>query len=142
MTDYDQIIEELTAEYQKRRAKTVELHRKLKEITATATASRSVVKVSVGAQGEVRDIEFPTGAYKRMAPAELTAALLATIAEAREKALAMVKELMEPEMPKGSNFIDVFTGKAELPDALPDEPVMPDVVRDYLAHGRAGAGNG
>jgi DNA-binding protein YbaB len=142
MTDYDQMIDELTAEYRKRRAKTGELQRKLKEITATATAPRSVVKVSVGAQGDVRDIEFPTGAYKRMAPAELTAALLATIADAKQKALEMVRELMEPELPKGSKFIDIFTGKAEMPDALPDEPVMPDLVKEYLAHGRAGGTNG
>jgi DNA-binding protein YbaB len=142
VADYDQVIDELTAEYNKRRARTGELHRRLREISGTATAPRGTVKVTVGAQGEVRNIEFPTGAYKRMAPAELTAALMSAISEAKDKALAMVTEVMEPELPKGSKFLDIFTGKAELPSVLPSEPAMPDVVRDYLQHGRAGGTNG
>lgn len=142
MPDYDQMIEELTAEYERRRARTADLHRKLREITGTATAPRGVVKVTTGIQGEVRHIEFPTGAYKRMAPAELTATLLTTIGAAREKALTMVAELMEPELPKGSNFIDVFTGKAGPAGASPAGPAMPDAVRDYLAHGSTGGTDG
>lgn len=138
MTDYAQMLDELTAEYRRQRERSGELHRQLKEITGTASAPRNVVKVSVGAQGEVRDIQFPTGAYKRMAPAELTSALLTTIAEAKEKALVKVRELMEPELPKGSKFLDIFTGKAEMPDVLPEEPRVPDAVVDYLTHGRPG----
>jgi hypothetical protein len=143
MSNYQQMIDELTAEFHERRAKTTELHRKMKEITATATAPRSTVKVSVGAQGEIRGIEFPTGAYKRMTPTELSAALLETIGEAKQKALTMLRELIEPEMPEGSSgLLDVITGKSELPDVLPDGPVMPDAVRQYLMNGRPGEGDG
>ena len=143
MSNYQQMIDELTAEFHERRAKTAELHRKMKEITATATASRSTVKVSVGAQGEIRGIEFPTGAYKRMTPTELSTALLETIAEAKQKALTMLRELIEPEMPEGSSgLLDVVTGKRELPDALPDGPVIPDFIRQYLMSDPSGAGDG
>lgn len=141
MTDFDQLIEDLTAEYRAQQAKATELHRKLKEITGTATAPRGAVKVSVGAQGDVRDIEFPTGAYKRMAPTELTAALLETIEQAKTKALDAVRELMQPEMSAASRLIDAFTGNTEAITPLPEEPAMPDVVRDYL-EGRTGDGNG
>jgi DNA-binding protein YbaB len=141
VNEYDELIEELTAEYERRRARTGELHRQLREVSGTATAPRGVVKISVGAQGEVRDIQFPTGAYKRMAPAELSAALLATIGEATNKAVEKVTELMEPELPGSEHLIGLFTGKTELPQALPDEPPMPNVVREYLEPGRPAGGN-
>jgi hypothetical protein len=54
-----------------------------------------------------------------------------------------VTELMEPELPGSEHLIGLFTGKTELPQALPDEPPMPSVVREYLEPGRAsGANNG
>jgi hypothetical protein len=136
MTIYDRQIEELTAEYRRRRAQAGELRRKIGEISGCATAPREVVKVTVGAQGEVRAVEFPTGAYKRMAPAELAGTLMATIGEARDKALAAVGELMTPELPRGLNIVDLLQGKADLPGALPAEPAIPDAVREYVDHGR------
>jgi len=136
MSIYDRQIEELTAEYHRRRAKAGELRRKISEISACVTAPREVVKVTVGAQGEVRAVEFPTGAYKRMAPAELAGTLMATIGEARDKALAALSDLMTPELPPGLNLVDLLQGKADLPGALPDEPAIPDAVREYVDHGR------
>jgi DNA-binding protein YbaB len=141
MPDYDQMIEELTAEYQRRRARTGELRQQIAGITATATAPRNTVKVTVGAQGDVRDIEFPAGAYKRMAPAELTSALLETIAEAKEKAQEKLKELMAGETSNASRLVDIVTGKAEMPNMQSADPPMPDTVRDYLTYGGRGARN-
>lgn len=120
--DYQQLIEQLTEEYEKARAHTVELRREISELTASATAPRETVKVTVGAQGDVRSIEFPAGAYKRMAPAELSAAVMATINEAKDKAQQMLSELMAPELPAGVNFLDVMQGKAELPAMTKFDP--------------------
>jgi DNA-binding protein YbaB len=120
--DYQQLIEQLTEEYEKARAHTVELRREISELTASATAPRETVKVTVGAQGDVRSIEFPAGAYKRMAPAELSAAVMATINEAKDKAQRMLSELMAPELPAGVNFLDVMQGKAELPAMTKFDP--------------------
>jgi DNA-binding protein YbaB len=114
--DHEQLIEQLTEEYEKARARTVELRRKISELTASATAPRETVKVTVGAQGDVRSVDFPTGAYKRMAPAELSAALMAAISEAKDKAQGMLNELMAPAMPAGLDFLELMRGEAELPD--------------------------
>jgi DNA-binding protein YbaB len=120
--DYQQLIEQLTEEYEKARAHTVELRRAISELTASATSPRETVKVTVGAQGDVRSIEFPAGAYRRMAPAELSAAVMATINEAKDKAQRMLSELMAPELPAGVNFLDVMQGKAELPAMTKFDP--------------------
>ena len=142
MSIYQQRAKELVAEYEERRARAGELRRKIGEITGTATASRGTVKVTVGVQGEVTALEFPTGAYKRMAPKELAETLLATINEAREKAVESVRELMTPELPAGLNFIELLQGKADRVGPAPTEADIPDAVRDYLGRGTQAVNNG
>ncbi|HEY6494971.1 MAG TPA: YbaB/EbfC family nucleoid-associated protein [Trebonia sp.] len=135
--DPQRMIEELTQEYEKARARTGEVRRQIAQLTATAVSPRESVKVTVGAQGDVRSIEFPTSAYKRMPPAELSEALMAAIGEAREKATGMLSELMAPSMPAGVNFVDLVRGEVKLPSLDGGGPGMPDMVRDYLAGGTA-----
>jgi DNA-binding protein YbaB len=146
MTRYDQEIDDLLTEYRERRAKAGELRRTIEEIAVSVTAPRAAVKVTVNAQGQVAAIEFPTGGYKRMPPAELAATLMDTIGEATQKALAAVRELMTPELPAGLNFMELLQGKADLATVLPEEPSMPDAVREYVEYGRgphsAGGPNG
>jgi DNA-binding protein YbaB len=133
---FDGELEVLMEEYRKRRARTAELQRRIREISATATTPRETVKVKVGAQGDLLGIEFPTSAYKRMAPNELAEAILAATAEAKAKALDALRELMQPELPAGLDFDDLIQGKADMTKALPADPAMPDAVRDYIGTGR------
>lgn len=84
---YDQQIEDLLEQYRRQRAEAVETRQRINGTTSTATAPRQAVKITVGAQGEVTAIEFPTGAYRRMAPKELADVLLTTIRQARSEAL-------------------------------------------------------
>lgn len=140
--DYHRLIEELTREYARARERTGELRRKVSELTVTVTAPRETVKVTVGAQGEVRAIEFPTGAYKRMAPAELSAALMSALTEATEKARVQLGEIMAPSMPKGLNFLDVVSGKAGMPALDSAEAGLPGIVMEYLTDGTATPGTG
>jgi DNA-binding protein YbaB len=138
--DHHRLIEELTREYDKARERTGELRRKASELTVTVTAPRESVKVTVGAQGDVRAIEFPTGAYKRMAPAELSAALMSALTEATEKAQVQLGELMAPSMPKGMNFLDIMSGKAEMPALDSAEAGLPTAVMEYLTDETAAPG--
>lgn len=98
---YDQHIEELLGAYRRERAQIGELQRTMREVKASATAPRQALKVTVNSQGEVTEIEFPTGAYKRMAPVELSQMLLTTIQKARTTAMAEVAEVLAGHLPAG-----------------------------------------
>ncbi|MDI5968691.1 YbaB/EbfC family nucleoid-associated protein [Streptomyces sp. SL13] len=135
-TPYDQGIEDLMALYRKQRQEAKETRRRINEITGTATAPRQTVKVTVTAQGEVTAIEFPTGAYHRMTPKELSEAMLTTIAQARAAALEQVGELTSLTLPPGVNAADLLQGRADPTLLLSEDPTMPDSVRDYIEHGR------
>lgn len=130
MSMLEQQAEELVAEYERRRAKSGELRRQIGEIRGTATSARGAIKVTVNVQGEVTEIEFPTGAYKRMPPRELSGALLATIGEAKEKALDALRELMTPEMPTGLSVKALLQGTEAL--QAPTMADIPDFVREHL----------
>jgi DNA-binding protein YbaB len=133
MSVYQQQAEELLARYHEKRARAGELRRKLDGISANATASRNVVKVSVNGKGQVIAIEFLTSAYKRTPPAELAKILMDTIQEATGKALEAVRELMTPELPSGLNFMDMLQGKADAPAILAQaEARLPEEVRQYI----------
>jgi len=135
---YEQRVEELAAEYEAQRAKTTELRRKITEITGTATAPRKSIRVTVRARGDVTAIEFPTEAYKRMPPKELSEVLLATISKARDKALESVRDTMAAELPQGLNFIEMLKGTADIAVAAPTEIDIPDFVRQRLSGGLNG----
>jgi DNA-binding protein YbaB len=138
MNFYEQQAEELAAAYEAQRARTTELRRKITEATGTATSPRKSIKVTVSARGDVTAIEFPTEAYKRMPPKELSEALLATIGEARNKALESVRDAMAADLPKGLNFIEMLKGNANVAVSPPTEEDIPDFVRQHLSGGSGG----
>ncbi|MFI7119456.1 YbaB/EbfC family nucleoid-associated protein [Amycolatopsis sp. NPDC049868] len=123
-SSYDERIGDLLADYRRQRDQLSEMQRKLKEISVTATAPGRAVAVTVGAQGEITDLGFPTTAYRRMAPAELATVLLATIADARQRAAAERETVLKPHLPK--EFRDLAVG------ALPEHPPMTEDVRKLV----------
>ncbi|MCX5135012.1 YbaB/EbfC family nucleoid-associated protein [Streptomyces sp. NPDC060011] len=135
---YDQQIEDLLEQYRRQREQAAETRRRINATTSTATAPRQTVKVTVGAQGEVTAIEFPTGAYRRMAPKELADVLLATIQQARSEALDGVAGVLAGELPSGVTVADLLQGRVDPTALLPEDPAMPDSVRDYVDHGFQG----
>ncbi|KUN92551.1 YbaB/EbfC family nucleoid-associated protein [Streptomyces caeruleatus] len=139
---YDQHIEELLGEYRRQRAQVGEVQRTMREVKASATAPRQALKVTVNSQGEVTEIEFPTGAYKRMAPVELSQMLLTTIQKARTDAMAEVAEVLSGHLPAGMSATDLLQGKADLGGLLPEAPAMAEEVQEYLANGRPGRAAG
>ncbi|MEU3598521.1 YbaB/EbfC family nucleoid-associated protein [Streptomyces sp. NPDC006798] len=65
-------------------------------ISVTVTSKDRSVEATVGAQGELRSLRFPTSRYRSMAPAELSGALMSTIAQARREAAAQLIDLYRP----------------------------------------------
>jgi DNA-binding protein YbaB len=139
-TPYDRQIEELLDEYRKKRDEAVETQRQIGEITATVTAPKQVVKVTVNAQGEVSAIEFPTSAFRRLSPKELATTLVTTIQQARANALEKATGLASDRLPAGVTIAELLQGKANPTDLLPVDPGtgMPDSVREYVDNGRSG----
>lgn len=120
--NYDEQLEQTIAKYREQRDGLVELQRSLGTISCSATAPRQVVTVSVGHQGEITSLKFPTDAYKRMVPAELSEAILTTVNEARAKALDEAAKLLAPMLPEKFNAREIVEGKADLQSMMPPEP--------------------
>jgi DNA-binding protein YbaB len=133
---YDQQIEDLLQQYRTQREEAVETRRRINEITGTATAPRQVVKVTVGAQGEVTGIEFPTTGYRRLPPKELAEILMTTIQQARADALERVGDLMSTQLPPGVTMGGLLRGEVDPALVLAEDPTMPESVREYVDKGR------
>ncbi|MFD4879891.1 YbaB/EbfC family nucleoid-associated protein [Streptomyces sp. NPDC058420] len=135
---YDLQIEDLLEQYRRQRKEAAATRRRINETTSTVTAPRQTVKITVGAQGEVTAIEFPTGAYRRMAPKELADVLLTTLRQARAEALEGVAGVLAEQLPPGVTVPDLLQGRVDPGAVLPEDPAMPDAVRDYVDHGFGG----
>ena len=66
--DFTTRIESLFQEYERQRSSLGEMQQKMRAISATATSQRREVAVTVGQNGVLTDVQFPTSAYKRMTP--------------------------------------------------------------------------
>jgi DNA-binding protein YbaB len=134
-TPYDQQIEDLLTEYRVAREAAVNTRRRINEIEATVTAPRRSVQVTVGAQGQVTALEFPTGAYRTMAPKELSKVIVSTLEQARAKALEQVMETALGPLPGGVTPAALVQGDFDPRALLPEDVHLPDAVRAYVEHG-------
>jgi DNA-binding protein YbaB len=125
-------VEDLLQEYERQRSAVTDVQRRLREVCATAVSPRHEVSVTVGGHGSVREIKFPTSAYKRMAPQDLAAVLMATVAAAQEQAADQAANIVAPMMPSGIDTRAVLSGKARFTDVLPAEPRMNPLIREQL----------
>ncbi|BCY07230.1 YbaB/EbfC family nucleoid-associated protein [Actinoplanes sp. L3-i22] len=129
-------IERLLDEYERQRSGLADMQRRMSELSATATSPRREVSVTVGQNGVLTDIQFPTGAHKRLATADLTKLVLATYAEAKEQVLNEAAELLAPMLPAGLDAHKLVRGTAG-PDAfMPAQPRIATSVREILGMGR------
>ena len=96
----------LENQIQKAFAELQEQHQALAGFQQEATATRTTVTtknraitVEVDAHGDLLEIKFPSKAYRAMAPAELGALLVATIADARDQARAKAAASLRAAVP-------------------------------------------
>lgn len=122
-TGYAQQMEEALAQYQRRRKELAAFQRDAAEIAVTVTAPRKVVSVTIGNGGTVKEIKFPTTAYKNLSGPELAKVLVKTIEDARSQALDKVAELLAPMLPPGLDARQVVRGSADLDTVMPEDPV-------------------
>ena len=84
---YSDRIEGLFQEYEKQRNSLTEMQAKMSALSATAMSPRREVSVTVGQNGVLNDVQFPSGAHKRLATADLTRLILETYAEVKEQVM-------------------------------------------------------
>jgi DNA-binding protein YbaB len=137
----DNVLAGLLREYREHVEQAAQLQEKLAGLTATATAVRQTVKVTVGARGDLTALEFPTGAYRRMPPQELAALIVATAGQAREQVAKEVAELVAPTLPSGMDVGSLIRGQADVRAMFGEQPTMTDDVQEYVNHGRKGTPN-
>jgi hypothetical protein len=128
-------MEGLFAEFERQRGNLNELQRKMREISETATSPRREVTVTVGQNGVITDIQFPSGAFRRMAPGELSAVLMATYGDAKEKVMARSAEMLQPLLPDGTDAGALVRGTAGSDAYLPTESSLPAGLREMLGLG-------
>lgn len=131
-TQHSEQLDQLIAQYRRQFAEVKDTQRRLREISCTATAPRQVVSVTAAHGGMVTDIKFPTGAYKRLAPAELASAVLKTITEAQEQARREAADVIAPSLPPGMDARKLFSGDFDVQSLLKPEPELQDVTRDVM----------
>lgn len=122
-TGYEQQMEEALAQYQRRRVELAEFQSNVAEVSVTVTAPRKVVTVTIGSGGVIKDVKFPTTAYKNLSGPELAKVLLKTIEDARAQALDQIADLLAPMLPPGLDPREVVRGTADLNTVMPEDPV-------------------
>jgi DNA-binding protein YbaB len=120
---FTQQLDEALAQYQRRRTELAEFQRNAAEVSATVTAPRKVVSVTIGNAGVVKEIKFPTSAFKNLSGPELAKVLERTIEDARALALDKVADLLAPMLPAGLDPRQVVRGTADLATVMPEDPV-------------------
>lgn len=128
----DEEINTLIARYQRQREEALEAQHKMQEISVTVTAPKRAVTVTVGPQGELTGLRFPTMAYRAMAPNELAALVMTTVEKARAKVLTEITELMSGVLPERLGAANLQAGRLTAEDFLPEQPPMPAPVARLL----------
>jgi DNA-binding protein YbaB len=108
---------------------------KLRETKTKVRSKDGAITVTLDGSGEVSSIDFNTTKFRRMAPAELGAALVETIRQARAQSREQVMSAYRSFIPAGVGLDDLFSGKGNFNRAFDDAVRRAD---DILAHGPAG----
>ncbi|MGA5498079.1 YbaB/EbfC family nucleoid-associated protein [Streptomyces cinereoruber] len=121
--DFESILKDAMSALHEQRDKMLEAKRELDAATASVTSKDRMVSVTVGPQGQVVSMTFHTKAYQSMAPAELAAALVTVLNEARARMGSEVIERIKG-LQDFSGHLRSVTGLAGTPTDM-DELLKP-----------------
>ncbi|MDA0632355.1 YbaB/EbfC family nucleoid-associated protein [Nonomuraea sp. MCN248] len=118
-------VEALAKEYNQRTAGLRKAYGQLSELTATAESRDGMVRVTVGARGQVMSIKLDPRVYRKLSPSELAQAILHQIGAAGRQVTDRTKELMKPFMPDDLPLDDLFGEGAGFESFLPQPLQLP-----------------
>lgn len=87
---------EALAEFEETRARLREAGAAAARISATVMSKDRTVEATVGAQGQLTNLRFPSTRYRTMPPAQLASVLMTTIAAARTQAAEQLADVYRP----------------------------------------------
>jgi DNA-binding protein YbaB len=79
-----------------------------------ATSKDGMVTVTLDQRGDIKDLKFNTAKFRRMAPAELSAALVEIINKARADGRAELAKAYKPFLPPGLDLDQMMNGKVNV----------------------------
>jgi DNA-binding protein YbaB len=126
---------EATAELRRQQERLQALGSRLEEVKTKVMSKDGMITVTLDGRGDIATIAFNTAKYRRMAPAELGAALVQVLGQARTEAREQIMTAYRPFIPSGLGMDDLLSGKGDL------KRMFDDAVRkanDVLAHGPGG----
>jgi DNA-binding protein YbaB len=126
---------EATAELRRQQERLQEVKSRLREFKTKVTSKDGMVTVILDSRGNVTSITFNTTKFRRMAPAELGAALVQVIGQAKEQSREQVLKEYRPFLPAGLGLDDLLAGKGDFSRMFDDAVHRAESV---LAHGPAG----
>jgi DNA-binding protein YbaB len=126
---------EATAEFRRQQERLQAVSSQLKEVKTKVMSKDGMITVALDSQGGVSTIAFNTAKFRRMAPAELGAALVQVIRQAQTQAREQIMSAYRPFLPSGLGLDDLLSGKGDF------NRIFDDAVRradNILAQGPAG----
>jgi|SRR5712691_10444116 len=93
-------------------------HARLMEKPVKVTSKDGMIAVMLDARGEVTSIAFNTAKFRRMAPAELGAALVEVISRARAEGRSQVVSAYRQFLPEGMDLEKIMSGKLDMESML------------------------
>ncbi|MCF6476292.1 YbaB/EbfC family nucleoid-associated protein [Nonomuraea sp. MG754425] len=115
----DSAFEEAAADFDRSVSRWREAYGRLNELGHTARSKDGMVTVTVGSRGQVRSITFDPRVYRKLSPSELADAITSQLGAATGEMSARMRELVEPMMPDGLRYEDIFGAEASLDAFFP-----------------------
>ncbi|MGW4411127.1 YbaB/EbfC family nucleoid-associated protein [Nonomuraea sp. NPDC004702] len=114
----------LAGEINQQVARVREAFGELSALERTARSADGMVTVTVGRHGQLRGIELNPRAFRNLSPSQLADAIMQQANAATAAVSEQSRQLLDPLMPDGLPFEDVFGERATL-DAFFPGPVEP-----------------
>ncbi len=114
MADVDNRLADATARLEAARQLSQDIRRRAVEASFTATPKNKMFTVTVGGQGELRNIVFRGDAYRSLAPAELARLIVDTVALARDESMSTAMAAIRELAPRTAMPLDLMRPSATL----------------------------
>jgi DNA-binding protein YbaB len=133
--DFSFSLTEAISELRQKQERLQTVSSQLRETKTKVKSKDGMVTITLDGSGEITSIDFNTVKFRRMAPAELGAALVDTIRQARAQSRKQMLSAYRSFIPSGVGLDGLFDGKADV-NHIFDDAVSK--ANDILARGPAG----